>query len=71
MTSYFVDQSLKPFGIIYSGKINEFLNNNTLKQCDELILRLEKEKKLVWAERPYEEKGRDTLAGKITNIITG
>ena len=40
MTSYFVDQSLKPFGIIYSGKINEFLNNNTLKQCDELILRL-------------------------------
>ena len=71
MTSYFVDQSLKPFGIIYSGKINEFLNNNTLKQCDELILRLEKGKNLVWAERPYEEKGRDTLAGKITNIITG
>ena len=71
MTSYFKDESAKPFGIIYSGKFNEYLNTDTLKQCDELISIMEKGKSVVWANRPYEDKGRDTFTGKLAYAITG
>ena len=70
LTNNLVDLNEKPFGIIYSGKINEYLDSNKLKECDDIIEKMGKGKSVVWAKRAYEEP-RGSITNKITSAITG
>ena len=71
LTSNFVQLNENPFGIIYSGKIDEFLNSNKLKECDDIIEEMGKGKSVVWAKRPYTGAARDSITDRITIAITG
>ena len=71
LTSNFVQLNENPFGIIYSGKIDEFLNSNKLKECDDIIEEMGKGKSVVWAKRPYTGAPRDSITDRITIAITG
>jgi hypothetical protein len=70
LTSNLVELNEKPFGIIYSGRINEYLDSNKLKECDDIIEKMGKGKSVVWAKRPYGGP-RDSITDKITSAITG
>lgn len=55
LTNYYVDTMAKPFGLLFVDNLENLLDNQQLKQADELINILEKNKE----EDIYEKKNRD------------